>query len=452
MSMTTNTEGPVAQTDNTAPAEAPRFADSTLAAFIWKNAEDLWGDFKHTDFGKIILPFTLLRRLECVLEPTREKVRAMHAKVENKGIDVALVLRQTAGLPFYNTSQYSLGTLGATKTKTNLEAYVAGFSDNSRVIFEQFNFADTIARLARADNLFKICQNFASTDLHPDVVPDRVMSNIYEHLIRRFGAEVNEAAEDFMTPRDVVHLATTLLLAPDDDLFKNSPGLIRTLYDPTCGTGGFLTDAMNHVDGFRARDKVPPVLIPYGQELEPETHAVALANMLLRRLETEPARDLSANIKGPTSTLSKDAYAGQHFHYCVSNPPFGKRWEKDQAFVESEAREKGFEGRFGAGTPRVSDGSMLFIQHLADKLERPERGGGRAAIILSGSPLFTGNAGQGESEIRRWLLENDYILIAVTSSNSRRQLHSIVRRVDPQIALFVWVSANRSVFKPPPST
>jgi type I restriction enzyme M protein len=344
-----------------------------------------------------------------VLESTRDAVRQAHERFNDKGLDLDLILRQTARLPFYNTSQYSLATLGATKTKSNLEAYVAGFSENARVIFEQFNFTDTIARLARADNLFKICQNFASTDLHPNVVPDRVMSNIYEHLIRRFGAEVNEAAEDFMTPRDVVHLATTLLLDPDDDLFRSNPGLIRTLYDPTCGTGGFLTDAMNHVDGFRAQDKVPPVLIPYGQELEPETHAVALANMLLRRLETEPARDLSANVAGPASTLSKDAFAGKRFHYCLSNPPFGKKWEKDQAFVEREANEKGFAGRFGAGTPRVSDGSMLFIQHLVAKLELPEKGGGRAAIILSGSPLYTGNAGQGESEIRRWLLESDYV-------------------------------------------
>lgn len=400
----------VQQATNTVSSiEATKASDTTLSAFIWKNAEDLWGDFKHTDFGKIILPFTLLRRLECVLEPTRDAVRQAHEKFKDKGLDIDLILRQTAKLPFYNTSLYALNTLGATKTKSNLEAYVAGFSDNARVIFEQFNFSDTIARLARADILFKICQNFASTDLHPDVVPDRVMSNVYEHLIRRFGAEVNEAAEDFMTPRDVVHLATTLLLDPDDELFRNNPGLIRTLYDPTCGTGGFLTDAMNHVDGFSAQGKAPPVLIPFGQELEPETHAVALANMLLRRLETEPSRDLSANIAGPKSTLSQDAFAGKHFHYCLSNPPFGKKWEKDQAFVEQEAKEKGFEGRFGAGTPRVSDGSMLFVQHLVDKLERPAKGGGRAAIILSGSPLFTGNAGQGETEIRRWLLENDYI-------------------------------------------
>jgi len=392
-----------------APTASPKASDTLLASFIWKNAEDLWGDFKHTDFGKIILPFTLLRRLECVLEPTREQVRAAHTKFKDKGLDMDLILRQTAGLPFYNTSQYSLATLGATKTKSNLDAYVAAFSDNARVIFDQFNFTDTIARLARADILFKICQNFANTDLHPNVVPDRVMSNIYEHLIRRFGSEVNEAAEDFMTPRDVVHLATTLLLDPDDALFRNNPGLIRTLYDPTCGTGGFLTDAMNHVDAFAAQGKAPPVLIPFGQELEPETHAVALANMLLRRLETEPSRDLSANIAGPRSTLSQDAFAGQRFHYCLSNPPFGKKWEKDQAHVEREAKEQGFEGRFGAGTPRVSDGSMLFIQHLISKLEHPSKGGGRAAIILSGSPLFTGNAGQGETEIRRWLLENDYI-------------------------------------------
>lgn len=407
--MTKSKQSAVGRNDKSVATEAQKTSDSTLAAFIWKNAEDLWGDFRHTDFGKIILPFTLLRRLECVLEPTRDRVHAMNVKIKGKGIDVGLVLRQTAGLPFYNTSQYSLASLGATKTKSNLEAYIAGFSDNARVIFDQFNFTDTIARLARADNLFKICQNFAATDLHPNVVPDRVMSNIYEHLIRRFGAEVNEAAEDFMTPRDVVHLATTLLLDPDDALFKNNPGLIRTLYDPTCGTGGFLTDAMNLIDGYAAKGKAPPVLLPHGQELEPETHAVALANLLLRRLETEPARDLSTNIAGPASTLSKDAFANQRFHYCLSNPPFGKKWEKDQSFVEREAKERGFHGRFGAGTPKVSDGSMLFIQHLVSKLEDPKKGGGRAAIILSGSPLFNGNAGQGETEIRRWLLENDYI-------------------------------------------
>ena len=381
---------------------------ASLADFIWKNAEDLWGDFKHTDFGKVILPFTLLRRLECVLESTRQEVRDAHDAHKESGIDLDLILRQTTRYPFYNTSKYALSTLGGTKTRQNLQDYIAHFSDNARVIFEQFDFSNTVIRLDKAGVLYKICKNFAGVDLHPDVVPDRVMSNLYEHLIRRFGAEVNEGAEDFMTPRDVVHLATALLLDPDDALFEANPGLIRTLYDPTCGTGGFLSDAMDHVAEYGNRFKVPPVLIPYGQELEPETHAVCLTGMLLRTLESDPGRDLSKNIK-LGSTLSNDQFAGERFHYGLSNPPFGKKWEKDATAVNAEHTEKGYDGRFGPGLPRINDGSMLFLLHLASKLELPERGGGRAAIVLSGSPLFNGGAGSGESEIRRWLLENDLV-------------------------------------------
>ena len=381
----------------------------SLADFIWKNAEDLWGDFKHTDFGKVILPFTLLRRLECVLEPTRSEALAACAAHGNSGLDLDLILRQVTRHPFYNTSNYALATLGGTKTRQNLQDYVARFSDNARAIFEQFDFSNTVVRLDKAGLLFKICKNFADVDLHPSVVPDRVMSNLYEHLIRRFGAEVNEGAEDFMTPRDVVHLATTLLLDPDDALFEANPGLIRTLYDPACGTGGFLSDAMSHVAEYGNRFKVPPVLVPYGQELEPETHAVCLAGMLLRTLASDPGRDLSRNIAGPYSTLSRDAFAGERFHYGLANPPFGKKWEKDQKAVEAEHKDKGFEGRFGPGLPRINDGSMLFLLHLASKLELPEKGGGRAAIVLSGSPLFNGGAGSGESEIRRWLLESDLV-------------------------------------------
>jgi len=382
---------------------------ASLADFIWKNAEDLWGDFKHTDFGKVILPFTLLRRLECVLEKSRKDVESAHEAHRDSGIDLDLILRQITRYPFYNTSGYTLATLGSTKTRQNLQDYVARFSDNARAIFEQFDFTNTVIRLDKAGLLYKICKNFAGVDLHPDAVPDRVMSNLYEHLIRRFGAEVNEGAEDFMTPRDVVHLATTLLLDPDDELFEANPGLIRTLYDPTCGTGGFLSDAMSHVAAYGNRFKVPPVLVPYGQELEPETHAVCLAGMLLRTLETDRGRDLSKNIAGPFSTLSRDAFAGERFHYCLANPPFGKKWEKDQKAVEDEHKEKKYDGRFGPGLPRINDGSMLFLLHLASKLELPEKGGGRAAIVLSGSPLFNGGAGSGESEIRRWLLENDLV-------------------------------------------
>jgi type I restriction enzyme M protein len=198
--------------------------DSTLANFIWKNADDLWGDFKHVEFGKIILPFTLLRRLECVLEPTRDAVRDTIRAMADKPIDLDMVLSQVTGFPFYNASEYSLATLGGTRTRANLEDYIAKFSSNARVIFEQFDFLNTIARMDRAGLLYRICQNFAAIDLHPSVVPDRVMSNVYEHLIRRFGAEVNEAAEDFMTPRDVVHLAIEILLDPTTTSSRRTPG------------------------------------------------------------------------------------------------------------------------------------------------------------------------------------------------------------------------------------
>lgn len=408
--------------------------NTSLADFIWKNADDLWGNFKHVEFGKIILPFTLLRRLECVLEPTREQVRETVKSLRDSGIDMDVILRQQTGFPFYNTSNYSLASLGATRTRQNLEDYIAQFSENARVIFEQFDFANTIARMDRAGVLYKICLNFSAIDLHPDAVPERVMSNVYEHLIRRFGAEVNEAAEDFMTPRDVVHLAIELLLDPDDQLFIDNPGLIRTLYDPTCGTGGFLSDGMEHVRSLQDRYSIAPVIVPYGQELEPETHAVCLAGMLLKTLESDPGRDLSKNIK-LGSTLSADKHRGEKFHYCVSNPPFGKKWEMDADAVMREHLEQGFEGRFGPKLPRVSDGSMLFLLHLLSKLEDPIKGGGRAAIVLSGSPLFNGSAGQGESEIRRYLLEQDVVeaIIALPTEIFFRT----------GIGTYIWILSNK---------
>lgn len=408
--------------------------NTSLADFIWKNADDLWGNFKHVDFGKIILPFTLLRRLECVLEPTRDQVRETVKNMKDSPIDLGVILRTQTGYPFYNTSNYDLRSLGATRTRQNLEDYIASFSDNARVIFEQFDFANTLARMDKAGVLYKICQNFAAIDLHPDAVPERVMSNVYEHLIRRFGAEVNEAAEDFMTPRDVVHLAIELLLDPDDQMFIDNPGLIRTLYDPTCGTGGFLSDGMEHVNALRDRYSIAPVIVPYGQELEPETHAVCLASMLLKTVESDPGRDLSKNIK-LGSTLSDDKLTSDKFHYCVSNPPFGKKWEQDQTAVVREHQEKGFEGRFGPKLPRVSDGSMLFLLHLLSKLEAPERGGGRAAIVLSGSPLFNGNAGQGESEIRRFLMEEDVVeaIIALPTEIFFRT----------GIGTYIWLLSNK---------
>ena len=344
------------------------------------------------------------------------------------------ILKNVSGNPFYNTSNYNLSNLGGTKTKANLEDYIANFSDNVRVIFEQFDFSSTINKLAKANLLLRICNNFSAIDLHPSVVPDRTMSNVYEHLIARFGAEVGTGSEDFMTPRDIVHLAATLLLEPDNELFEQKQGLIRTIYDQTCGTSGFLTDMMNYVEGYKDRYNVAPVLVPYGQELQPETHAVALGSMLLKKLESDPSRDLSQNIK-LGSTLSQDHYSGQHFHYQCSNPPFGMSWAKDAAKVQQEYSEKGFTGRFGAGLPKASDGSMLFLQNLISKLEKPENGGDRGAIVLSGSPLFNGGAGSGESEIRRFILESDYLEAIVALPTD------IFFRTG--IGTYIWLISNR---------
>lgn len=375
--------------------------NSTLADFIWKNADNLRGPFRHTEFGKIILPFTLLRRMECVLDPTREAVIKRAKDLEGSGVDLAMVLPEITGVPFYNTSTYDLASLGTSQTRHNLEDYIAHFSEEAHQIFEQFDFTNTVTRLDNADLLYRICQNFSAIDLHPDAVPPRVMSNVYEHLISRFGAEVNEAAEDFMTPRDVVHLGTALVLHADEPLFEQNPGIIRTLYDPTAGTGGFLSDAISYVENLRNRSKVPPKLVPYGQEIEPETHAVAVANLMIQGFDTK-------NIHRG-NTLNNDQLAGQRFNYGISNPPFGRDWSLEYEDVEREHLSRGFAGRFGPGLPRKRDGSMLFLMHLVSKMERIEQGGGRAVIVLSGSPLFNGNAGSGESEIRRYLLEHDFV-------------------------------------------
>ncbi|SDC25836.1 type I restriction-modification system subunit M [Acinetobacter boissieri] len=414
-------------------ASAPNNTESTLASFIWKNADDLRGDFAHTDFGKIILPFTVLRRLECVLESTKDAVLSTYQQLEYQDMGVNDILCDISGYPFYNKSTYNLSNLGGTKTKANLEDYIANFSENVRVIFEQFDFSNTISKLAKADLLYLICNNFNAIDLHPNVVPDRTMSNVYEHLIARFGAEVGTGSEDFMTPRDIVHLAATLLIEPDNALFEQTQGLVRNIYDQTCGTSGFLTDMMNYIDGLKDRYKVAPALIPFGQEIQPETHAVALGSMLLKKLESDPSRDLSQNIK-LGSTLSNDQYMGKRFHYQCSNPPFGMSWAKDAKFVQKEHNE-GKSGRFGAGLPKSSDGSMLFLQNLISKLELPENGGGRGAIVLSGSPLFNGGAGSGESEIRRFILENDYLEAIVALPTD------IFFRTG--IGTYIWLISNR---------
>ena len=395
---------------------------STLSDFIWKNAEDLWGDFTHTEFARIIMPLLLLRRLECVLESTRQAVVNKYQQEKDSGIDLSLILPHVSGYSFYNTSSYTLPTLGATDTRANLDDYISQFSDNVRVIFDEFDFSNTLVKLDRAKLLYRMVKNFAVMDLHPDVVSERVMSNVHEHLIRKFAISVNEKAGEFMTPRDVVRLVTKLVLHTDEAIFTQK-GVIRTLYDPACGTAGFLTDAIEQIKEFNPQAKV----VPFGQELNPETHALAMTSMMIQGFETDKIKQ--------GSTLSNDQLSTNRFHYGLANPPFGFKWEKDQTEVVKERQDLAFAGRFGAGLPRISDGSMLFLQHLVSKMEAPEHGGGRVGIVLSGSPLFNGSAGSGESEIRRWLMEQDFVETIFSLPNDMF--------FNTGIGTYVWILSNK---------
>lgn len=368
-----------------------------LADFIWNVADVLRGDFKQSIYGRIILPFTLLRRLECVLEPTRDKVRSQYESLKASGVDMDLILPTTAGATFYNVSQFSLASVGSTSTRANLEDYVAKFSANARQVFEHFAFSDWLVQLDKANLLYLVTQKFASIDLHPQTISNHEMGLVFEHLIRKFAESANDTAGEFFTPRDVVRLATTLVFAPDHQAL-NQEGAIRTVYDCAAGTGGFLSSAIELVkDEWQA----PARIVPYAQELNPETYAISVADKLIQGYDTR-------NIK-LGNTLSHDLLPHEQFDYCLANPPFGVKWEKVQKQVQAEHSEQGFAGRFGPGLPRVGDGSLLFLMHLLSKRKPVELGGSRIGIVLSGSPLFNGGAGSGESEIRRWILENDWL-------------------------------------------
>jgi type I restriction enzyme M protein len=395
---------------------------TSLSSFVWNAANELWGDFKHTDFARIIIPLLLLRRMECVLEPTKDDVLNAYESEKNSGIDLNIYLPNISKLPFYNTSQYTLGTVGSTHTRSNLEQYVSRFSPNVRLVFEEFGFNNTLEELDKAKLLYRVVSRFSNIDLHPDVVSNRVLSNAYEDLIRKFAASINEKAGEFMTPKDVVRLTTKLVLSADEEIFTES-GVIRSVYDPSCGLLGFITDAMDQIEDMGSTAKI----IPYGQELDPKTHAMALTSMLILGWDGDNV------VQG--STLSDDKLSDRRFHYGLANPPFGKTWLKDKAVVEKEHKNLGYAGRFGPGLPRVSDGSMLFLMHLVSRMEDPENGGGRVGIVLSGSPLFAGDAGSGESEIRRWLLEQDYVEGIISLPNDMF--------FNTNIGTYVWILSNK---------
>ena len=382
---------------------------------IWAIADYVRDIIKRSEYNRIILPFSLLRRLECALEPTRDAVTTALTEHEVEWGREHNNYCHYSKKPFYNVTNFRLNNLGTTDTLEALTAYINGFSPNARDILLRFKMEETCKTLQEHGMLYYVCMKFSSFDLSPETVSDREMSNIYEHLIQKFGEAIAEDAEDFMTPKDVVRLAVSMIFANNDELMNSDNGIVRTLYDPTIGTGGFICDALDLLDEWHKdkKMKAPAIIVPYGQEVEAESWAMAKANLLLRNIGNNGQDEYDA-IKDPSAhimygdTLSDDQFEGQTFNFQLSNPPYGKNFQKELEAVTEEAK-LGFKGRFGAGIPPVSDGSMLFLQHVCSKMAPVSEGGGKAGIVLSASPLFTGDAGRACSNIRRWLFEQDYI-------------------------------------------
>lgn len=399
-----------------------------LSAFIWSVADLLRGDYKQSEYGKVILPFTVLRRLDCVLAPTKAKVLAEHKKRTEAGVNPDPFLKRIVGSAgFYNTSPLDLPTLVGDQDhiRENLYQYVQGFSPEARDIFERFEFHTQVERLAKASLLYLVTEKFAGIDLHPDRVDNAQMGHVFEELIRRFSELSNETAGEHFTPREVIKLMVNLIFIEDSDVLTPGNAVVRTVYDPTAGTGGMLSVAAEHLLGHNPSAR----LTLYGQELNPESYAICKADMLIRGQDV-------ANIAFG-NTLSEDGFPTRKFDYMLSNPPFGVEWKKVEKAIRAEHEQQGFAGRFGPGLPRVSDGSMLFLLHLVSKMAPVVngQGGSRFGIVLNGSPLFTGGAGSGESEIRRYLLENDLVEAIIGLPTDMFY--------NTGIATYVWIVSNR---------
>ena len=402
---------------------------SQVAAFIWSVADLLRGDFKQSQYGRVILPFTLLRRLECVLAESKAAVVAEHERIQLLNLpeeaQEKFLLRATNDLAFFNTSPMDLGKMGQTDIKANLKTYVQSFSKDAREIFEHFKFDEFVGLLDDANLLYKVVKMFATTDLSPEAVSNHEMGLVFEELIRRFAEGSNETAGEHFTPRDIVRLTTSLVFMEDDEALSKE-GIIRTIYDPTAGTGGFLSSGMEYVLELNPN----AVMRAFGQELNPESYAICKADMLIK------GQDVSRIKLG--NTLSNDQLSQDKFDYMLSNPPFGVDWKKIEQDIKDEHQVKGFDGRFGAGLPRVSDGSLLFLMHLISKIRNRDQAndqGSRIGIILNGSPLFTGSAGSGESEIRRYILEADLLEAIIALPNDMFY--------NTGIATYIWVLSNK---------
>ncbi|MGH2554393.1 MAG: type I restriction-modification system subunit M, partial [Actinomycetota bacterium] len=367
-------------------------------AFIWSVADLLRGDYKQSEYGKVILPLTVLRRLDSVLEPTKAQVLKRHEELQGRLENVDPVLMQITGHGFYNASQFTFQKLldDPANVGENLRRYILGFDTGTGDVIAKFEFEAQIRRLERSNLLYKVVSKFCDIDLHPDRVSNLEMGYVYEELIRRFSELSNETAGEHFTPREVIRLMVNLLFANDRDALTK-PGVVRTLYDPACGTGGMLSVAEDHL-----RELNPGArLRVYGQELNAETYAICRSDMMLK------GQDPSNIVFG--NSFTEDGLLDSTFDYMLANPPFGVEWKKVEEPIREEREKQGHKGRFGAGLPRINDGSLLFLQHMLSKMKPPEKGGSRLAIVFNASPLFTGGAGSGESEIRRWIIENDWL-------------------------------------------
>ncbi|MFA5097856.1 MAG: class I SAM-dependent DNA methyltransferase [Candidatus Margulisiibacteriota bacterium] len=396
------------------------------ANFIWSIADLLRGDYKQSEYGKVILPLTVLRRLDCVLEPTKQRVLSFLPEIRSRKLSpeaAEKVLKKKANLSFYNKSKYDFQRLTADQydIAANLRNYINGFSKNAREILEHFEFDSQITRLDKANLLYQIVIQFASVDLHPGKVQNIEMGYIFEELIRKFADLSNETAGEHFTPREVIRLMVNLLFLNDKKILTTK-GIVKTLYDPACGTGGMLSVAEEYL-----RELNPDAdLRVFGQELNPESYAICNSDMLIKGQNTDHVAF--------GNSFTEDGFKQDHFDYMLSNPPFGVEWKKIQEQIEWEYETLGMSGRFGAGLPRINDGSFLFLQHMISKM-KPENGGSRIAIIFNGSPMFTGGAGSGESEIRRWIIENDMLEAVVAMPN---QLF-----YNTGISTYIWIVTNR---------
>jgi len=394
-------------------------------SFIWSVADLLRGPYRPNQYKDVMLPLTVLRRLDCVLERTKDKVLEQQAKLAGgkvKNIDP--ILCRVTGVPFYNTSRFTFEKLKGDPNHiaANLTYYIKGFSSRAREIIENFGFEEHIGKLEKADRLYLVVSRFCDIDLHPDVVSNIEMGYIFEELIRKFNEASNEEAGDHFTPREVIRLMVNLLFMPDSDVLTTR-GIVKTLYDPACGTGGMLSVAEEYV-----RELNPDAqLEAFGQDYNAQAYAICGSDMMIK------GQNIDHIAFG--NSFTDDRFPDHKFDYMLANPPFGVEWKPEADFIKRESEEQGFGGRFGAGLPRINDGSLLFLQHMISKMKDPKEGGTRLAIVFNGSPLFTGAAGSGESEIRRWIIENDWLEAIVALPD---QLF-----YNTGIYTYLWILTNR---------